>query len=134
MLAKHRLLFHKKSHDDSGKADAYFTGQDDDCVWGVVFELDPAEKPALDVAEGLGTDYLEKTVCVAGPSGNVEATMYYAKETHPGLRPYSWYLRFVVDGARQHELPSEYVSSLERVQSIADPDANSDAQHRAIRC
>jgi len=132
-LMEHRLAFHKKSIDGSGKADAHYTGRDD-CVWGVVFELDSAEKPALDEAEGLGSGYLEKIVSVVGTSGESTATMYYATDTDGTLKPYSWYLRFIIDGARQHGLPDEYISQLEKVQSITDPDAKRDAQNRSIRC
>lgn len=132
-LLNHRLAFHKRSVDGSGKADARYTGHDD-VVWGVVFELDSVEKPALDEAEGLGSGYLEKSVTVESPHGEFDAVMYYASDTDPELKPYSWYLRFVVEGARQHGLPADYVSQIVRTASINDPDAARDTRNRAIRC
>lgn len=132
-LLKHRLTFHKKSIDGSGKADAYYTGADDS-IWGVVFELSSDEKPALDEAEGLGSGYLEKTVAVEGPNGECKAIMYYATEMDPALNPYSWYLRFVVEGARQHDLPADYIEAIEQMQSLSDPDKARDARNRAICC
>ena len=56
-LALHALRFHKAGVDGSGKCDAAFTGEGDDVVEGVVFELDLSEIPALDQAEGLGYAY-----------------------------------------------------------------------------
>jgi hypothetical protein len=53
-LLRHRLCFHKKSVDGSSKCDAFETGSERDAVWGVVFDILPSEKQALDKAEGLG--------------------------------------------------------------------------------
>lgn len=61
-LYGYRLRFHKRSSDRSGKADAEFTGNQADVVWGVVFEIDGHEKSNLDQAEGLGRGYDEKEI------------------------------------------------------------------------
>lgn len=50
----------------------------------------------------------------------------YATDKSPRLKPYSWYLRFVVEGAKQHGLPEEYVATLEAVRAIEDPDKERD--------
>ena len=55
-LPGYALRFHKRGRDGSGKADAFFTGRGQDVVCGVVYELSPADKVALDLAEGLGRD------------------------------------------------------------------------------
>jgi len=47
-LTQRRLLFHKRGKDGSAKANALFTGKVSDRVWGVVFTINPAEKPLLD--------------------------------------------------------------------------------------
>lgn len=132
-LSGHRLSFDKRSNDGSGKADAEHTG-DDNCVWGVVFEIETVEKEALDQAEALGSGYEEKTVTLDGPFGKCAATMYYATDKDAVRKPYSWYLRFVVEGARQHGLPADYVFSLEHIESIDDPDPSRDSQNRSIPC
>jgi hypothetical protein len=134
-LTGYRLNFHKRSVDGSGKADAEYTGDETDFVWGVVFELDPAEKPDLDKAEGLGEGYSEKAIILANPKGKqCSASMYYANDIDSALKPYSWYLRFVVEGARQHGLPPDYISQLECVQTLDDADRDRDMQRRRIRC
>lgn len=93
-LNGHRLTFHKRSKDGSGKGDAEYTGDDRDFVWGVVFELQELEKRDLDNAEGLGHGYSEKLVTVITRLGKeCAALMYYADDKDVKLRPYSWYLR-----------------------------------------
>ena len=109
----------------------------DDLVWGVLFELDDSEKPNLDLAEGLGHGYEETEVRVLDPAGQpYDCIMYVASDKHKiqALRPYSWYLRFVLEGARQHNLPADYVSMIETIEAIEDPDSDRDAKNRQIQC
>src|SRR6267154_56947 len=80
-LVGHALRCDKRrSRDGWGKCDAEATSRRDDVVWGVVFELDPEDKPALDKAEGLGAGYREKTVNVLTEAGPVTAVTYYATD------------------------------------------------------
>lgn len=58
-LSGHKFGFHKISSDGSAKADAEYTGNNEDVVWGVVFSIDGSEEAALDQAEGLGNGYHE---------------------------------------------------------------------------
>jgi hypothetical protein len=137
-LLNHTLRFHKRSDKDgSGKADAFFTGERENVIWGVVFEFDPAEKADLDKHEGLGRGYAERQITVIDVDGNHHPTfMYGAEAAHidPALRPYSWYKRFVIDGARQHYLPPEYIATIEALEAIADPKQARDAENRSIQC
>lgn len=136
-LLNHSLRFHKRSTDGSAKCDAYFTGERVDVVWGVVFEIEPGQKSDLERAEGLGRGYAEKQVTIIDLEGDHHPVfMYAAERTHinPLLRPYSWYTRFVLAGARQHRLPPEYITALEAVDAIEDPDRNRDAGNRRTLC
>ncbi len=125
-LLSHSLHFHKRSEQDgSSKGDAYFTGNEDDVVWGVIFEIADCQKPDLDRCEGLGHGYEEQDVTVIDSDGNPQrAYMYVAAESHiaPALHPYTWYKRLVVDGAREHGLPDDYVAEIEAVNATEDPD------------
>lgn len=133
ILWRHILRFHKSSQDGSGKCDAYFTGNDDDCVFGVLFEIEAIEKPALDTVEGLGYGYQEKTVTLLSPDGDkVEAMTYYAINIDSSLNPYSWYLNHVLVGAKESELPEKYIAKIEAVKSIQDQDKNRDKKARSI--
>jgi gamma-glutamylcyclotransferase (GGCT)/AIG2-like uncharacterized protein YtfP len=135
-LHGHTLKFHKRSEKDgSAKADAEYTGRNGDCVWGVVFEFDADQKPDLDAAEGLGHGYEEKQVSLKDCTGQIyQAWIYFASQSHKvaTLRPYSWYLHFVVEGAKQHGIPPDYIASLEGVESCEDRDRDRDARERAI--
>jgi hypothetical protein len=45
-LLNHSLRFHKRSNKDgSGKADAYFTGEPEHVVWGVIFQIAGDQSP-----------------------------------------------------------------------------------------
>jgi cation transport regulator ChaC len=136
-LLNHSLRFHKRSDDHSGKCDAYFTGERQDVIWGVVFEINPAEKPYLDKHEGLGHGYVEKLATVIDTESNRCAVfMYVADNAHidPMLRPYSWYKQFVVEGARQHQLPADYVDAIRCLEEIEDSDRVRDTRNRSILC
>lgn len=136
-LPNHSLRFHKRSADRSGKGNALQTGNADDATWGVVFEIDPREKPALDEAEGLGSGYVERTATVLDQEGREHEVFLYVAEPEAisdGLQPYSWYKRFVVEGARQHGLPADYVAGIEAMLATKDPDRERDARNRKIMC
>lgn len=136
-LAGHAFRFHKRGRDGSAKADAYKTDNPGDRVWGVVFEIADAEKPNLDRAEGLNQGYNERTVGVVDEAAATHQALIYVADppaVDASLRPYSWYKRFVVEGARHHGLPADYVRFLEELPDIEDADRNRDAAKRAIRC
>jgi hypothetical protein len=61
---------------------------------------------------------------------------YTAEASHidPALRPYSWYKRFVVEGARQQTLPPDYIANIEAMAATEDPDRNRDAEKRRVVC
>jgi AIG2-like family len=121
-LTGHVLAWDKRSRrDGSGKCDAEATGREADVIWGVLFELDPSDKPALDRAEGLGAGYVEKRVRIRTEAGMVDAVTYCATDKDPALRPYQWYKALVVAGAREHGLPAHYRRELERAATVADP-------------
>jgi hypothetical protein len=63
-LPQHRLHFHKRSKDGSGKCNAFRTGNASDAVYGALFEIPQEEKRKLDRTEGLGSGYHEQSVQV----------------------------------------------------------------------
>ncbi|WP_438970708.1 gamma-glutamylcyclotransferase family protein [Methylophaga sp.] len=123
-LNKHALRFHKKSHvDSSAKCDACITGKSTDSVHGVLYILDVVEKPKLDAVEGVGHGYDTKKVTVVDEQGNgLEAYIYIATDIDAKLKPYDWYKHHVLIGAKENNLPDEYISQIAAVTSIADPD------------
>jgi len=136
-LLHHSFRFHKRSTDGSGKGNALRTGNAHDVTWGVIFEIDSREKPALDGAEGLNRGYTEKTATVLDVEEREHAVFLYMAEpaaVNDILQPYSWYKRFVVDGARQHGLPADYIAGIEAMPATEDPDAARDDENRAVSC
>ena len=95
-LPEHRLVFHKKSKDDSAKCDACYTGNPNDLVIGILFEINEAEKKKLNRAEGLGFGYKEKEVVLLTDRSKQKAIMYYATDFDPKLKPYGWYKELVL--------------------------------------
>lgn len=120
-LPAHRLRFHKSAGDGSAKCDAEETGNPDDRVIGVVYEIADAEKPDLDRHEALGFGYDEKQVVLKTGTGNLHAWMYYATRINDSLKPFHWYKDHVLIGARENGLPAEYIARIEAVASIDDP-------------
>jgi gamma-glutamylcyclotransferase (GGCT)/AIG2-like uncharacterized protein YtfP len=136
-LPGYSFQFHKRSKDGSAKADAFETGNLSELVWGVVFDIDEREKSLLDRAEGLGAGYREKAVTVFDREGQRYELFLYVADSDSidsTIRPYSWYKRFVVDGARQHALPDEYVNKIIAMQDVEDADRARDERNRSIKC
>lgn len=132
-LRQHALRFHKRGADGSAKCDAFFSGAADDQVIGVVFRIEPDEKPTLDRAEGLGTGYQQKSVeVVTADRRVVVAFTYCATDIDPQLKPFHWYKAHVLQGCRDNGLPSAYARSIAEVASIDDPDPARAARERAI--
>ncbi len=121
-LPGHRLMWHKAGRDGSAKCDAFETGDAVHVVWGVLYEIALVERPMLDRAEGLGNGYEYKTVQVVSAAGTVHAGVYHATHIDASLRPFDWYLAYVLHGAREHGLPEPYLLELGRVRAMADAD------------
>lgn len=124
VLFGHRLAWHKKGTDGSGKCDIPAAGEDD-VVYGVLYAIDPAHKPRLDRAEGLGVSYEQKYVALRRLGGGQPATAltYYAIRIDPAYMPFDWYRDHVLIGAREHGLPGRYIRRIESVPTREDADA-----------
>lgn len=132
-LEGHTLRFHKTSIDGSGKGDAFETGNPDDLVWGVVYELDEGEKGLLDRVEGLGYGYEEKIVDLKKENGErMEAVTYYATNIDEELMPYEWYKDLVLYGAKEHGLPEHHIGYIERIESKKDPKESRREKNRSM--
>lgn len=130
-VAGQRLAFHKQSTDESGKANLLRSGHDEDHVWGVLFSIAADHGPRLDACEP-SYDAVELDVRVE--SGRVAARAYVARPTaiDDTLKPYSWYLDFVLCGAVEHGLPDAYIERLRAVETIVDPDVARSRRNAAV--
>lgn len=125
-LTGHQLAFHKRSLDGSGKCNIVYTGQDEDIVLGVVYEITSEDKIILDQIEGLGKGYDHIELQVDTPNGAMHVFAYVADSDYidDALKPYTWYKSFVIYGAKSHGFSESYVRCLERIDAIEDPDSS----------
>ena len=133
LLPDHRLQFNKKSTDDhSGKANV--TAHAGSEVWGVLYTIPGGDLDKLDKGEG-GYQRMQLSVHLAENS-RTDAWVYVAKtpNSDPALRPYTWYKRLLVEGAREHSLPESYFAELERIHAVEDTNPQRDRKKRALAC
>jgi gamma-glutamylcyclotransferase len=133
VLLGYRLQFDKKSTADrSGKANV--VAQQGSEVWGVLYTISDADKKKLDEGEG-GYQPLKLPLRLEH-NRTTEAWVYVARKSRkdPSLRPFTWYKRFLVEGAREHSLPQNYIAELERIEAVEDSDKERDREKRALAC
>ena len=123
-LPGYALRWHKLGRDGSGKCDIEPTEAPGDAVWGVLYEIDLADKDHLDDVEGLGVGYDEQAVRVQTNTGVSDALTYKARpdKIDPRLQPLAWYKAHVLHGATEHGLPDEYVRRIAAV-TVGEPSA-----------
>jgi len=118
-ISGHVLKFDKVSSDGSGKANIRHTDNNEDVVHGVVFEIKEVDKNKLDEIE---KGYCPETIKVTTSRGKIEAFTYYAEKNkiNDSLKPYAWYMIYVINGAIKYNLPKEYILKLEAFNTIKD--------------
>ena len=132
-LNGYRLEFNMQSLiDGSGKCSIRHTGDSGDFVHGVLYDFDPASLKKLDKYEGLGVCYNRLTISVEKGGELFDAITYSGLDDAivDGVLPYTWYLNYVIEGARQNCLPPEYIAFLESVPSKDDTNHARDSQNR----
>jgi gamma-glutamylcyclotransferase (GGCT)/AIG2-like uncharacterized protein YtfP len=88
-------------------------------VWGALYEIDASCFAPLDDYEGAPRAYRRETLRVVDDAGTErEAFVYIANKTGE-FAPSRAYLSQITRGAREHELPEEYVRTLESVRTHA---------------
>ncbi|GBC95531.1 hypothetical protein HRbin16_01321 [bacterium HR16] len=113
----HELVFNKLSRDGTGYAN--IQPKRDGIVYGVLYQLTEEELKKLDESEGVPKHYRrEKIEVVLIEGGKVEADTYIAVRIQDGLRPRADYLKRIIEGAKEHGLPGDYIQKLERVDYV----------------
>lgn len=115
-LGEYRIRFDKKSDDGSGKTNIVPTAGD--AVWGVLLDLTPAQYKALAKQE---KGYKEQGFTIQLGSADVQAKAFVAQKTVGNLRPTRIYLNYLIAGAREHQLPTDYIKMLESVEVAPAP-------------
>jgi len=121
-LTGHQLHFHLNGSDDSGKCNVLETGDPFDVVHGVLYELDADRLDQLHAAEGAPYAFVELDIETG--EGTYGAATYRGRAAYldDTLVPYDWYCAFVINGAREHGLPADYIQRLVAVENRPDSD------------
>ena len=115
-LPGYRLVCDKAGADGSGKANLRADSASE--VWGAIYSLDSADWVDLDAHE-LGYERL--LVEVSLRDGKLRAHTYLSPRTTPDPIPFAWYKRLIIEGAREHALPDDWIRTLEAWPERADP-------------
>lgn len=116
VLGGKKVIFNKQSKDGSGKAN--LVDSPTRCAWGVLYEIDDQDLDKLDRVEG---NYHRTTVKVRRPDGGLLIAETYVSDylTEQPVA-YDWYKKRVLEGAREHGLPNNYIAYLKRLPSRAE--------------
>ncbi len=108
-IKNYKLEFNKKSIDGSSKAN--ITKSDGEIVWGICYVLDADGFENLSKHEK-GYEELEVIVYDENQEILFTAKTFISNKICDKL-PTKEYLNIIIDGAKQHELPEDYVHKLE---------------------
>jgi gamma-glutamylcyclotransferase (GGCT)/AIG2-like uncharacterized protein YtfP len=115
-LDHHRLVCNKRGRDGSAKAN--LVRAEGQRVWGVLYRIERAHLALLDGFE-TGYQRVEVEVCTAA-GGVHRASTYRSDRITRDPIPFDWYRGMILEGAREHGLPEEYLSVLEALPSKPD--------------
>lgn len=105
--------FSKKSTDGSGKAN--LVQKPGFITWGVLYKIGEDEISKLDEVE---KGYKRITVSVKkNDSKTMEAETYISDNLIENPVAFDFYKQKIIEGAREHELPEEYIFYLKRLPS-----------------
>lgn len=127
-LMGYKLLFHCKGEaDPSGKCNIIPSKDPSSVVYGVLYNITEQERCLLDQREGIGrrAEIIDVRV-FSWPSEKTEGEFAFTYIAHKDnifedLVPYQWYKDRVIEGAKRHCLPEEYIYSLQQIAAMLDP-------------
>lgn len=88
-----------------GTAKANLVRKPGECVFGVLYEIDPSDWPLLDLIES-GYQRIEVDICSAGQA---HTAWTYISTLLTDKAAKSGYLDYILKGAEEHHLPQEYI-------------------------
>ncbi len=104
-----QMVFSKRGRDGSGKAN--LVENLGAVTWGVLYLLKGSE---LDLLDRIEIGYERMGVHVRQRDGTmIEAVTYVSQELTNDPRPSREYKEYVLSGAREHDLPQDYLAYLE---------------------
>jgi hypothetical protein len=132
ILPGHRLAFHKRGQDGSGKCNLEPSPDSLQRVFAAIYSMDSGEVPLLDRFEGGGYEHRCLQVDIGGAQRSTFAYVAPPRYCDPVMKPFRWYRELVCLGARHHGFPEEYLQSLAGVEAIEDRDPERRARNQAL--
>lgn len=115
VLDKNTIKFNKLSSiDGSGKTN--IVTDENSRVLGVVYELASEQLKLLDESE-LGYDRVSLPVELKGKQLDMEVYIAQARRVRDNLLPTREYLEYLIQGAKEHDFPPDYIKLLGEVES-----------------
>jgi cation transport regulator ChaC len=120
-LQGYRLVF-DKSADSPRVGFANIISDKEKVVIGVLYELTDKQLLILDDYEGVAhNQYKRSSVKVFDErKQSIEAMTYLATDCGSDLKPYNWYLDYLIKGAEQHDFPNEYLKMLQDIEIVTN--------------
>jgi len=116
-LQDHRLVCDKAGRDGSAKAN--LRPHAGAVVWGALYTLPSGGLDRLDPFEG---GYRRAEVGILIRTGEiVRAVTYLSDRRTDDPTPFDWYRAMILEGARSHDLPEDYLALLEALPFRRDP-------------
>jgi len=110
-LENYELAFNKKVR--GGTAGANIRPAPGKFVEGILYKINESAFRNLDRFEGAPVHYRRIQVDVKDRDGKaIPAQAFIATKVEKGLRPAAHYLKTILEGAAEHNLPVEYVESI----------------------
>lgn len=111
VLKGYKLTFDMYFKDGSGKCSICPSDAKDALVYGVIYEINDAEKVILDSIEGAGYDCVDivPELLTAEP---ISAHCYIANTYDSEALPYDWYIKHVHRGALEAGVPKAYSDAI----------------------
>ncbi|CAM4352337.1 gamma-glutamylcyclotransferase family protein [Pseudoalteromonas ostreae] len=122
ILAGYELTFDMVSTDGSGKGNVRSSNDKNAQVYGVVYQLNDAEKTILDAIEGPRYDCIDIQVTLLDGQ-KVAAHCYIANTTDAQILPYDWYMQHVHRGALEAGVPNAYSDAIKSRPTCQDSDS-----------
>jgi gamma-glutamylcyclotransferase len=110
-LMNYELVFNKKVR--GGTAAANIRPAPGGVVYGVLYKISESSYRNLDRFEGAPVHYRRIQIEVLdAKSRAVSAEAYIATKVEKGLHPAPHYLKTILDGAAEHNLPADYIEKI----------------------
>ncbi len=124
----HRLAWHKRGTDDSGKLDIVV--QQGSVVEGVLYEIEAQQRGRLDAIEGPG--YATKSMQISFAQQSLQAFTYYAIDIQQQAIPYDWYKALCLAGALQADCSAKQIDQFVMMPSEPDSDLDRPSRREAL--